>query len=174
MLEYFPWWNFGVKFAELTTFNNPRKRGVVRVVESGQFQVNKPPLEVVKMLKQPEVVARLIPGVSNVQRSGDEYVGEASVRLGHLSGRMSARFKYAEVRGDGVVVVGRATGLQTTADLKIEVTVTPSGSGSVVNWKFEGEARGLAATLAPSLVSGALRKMAEEAAQNLAQYLNKS
>ncbi|MGC9050804.1 SRPBCC domain-containing protein [Pyrobaculum sp.] len=146
----------------------------MRVVESGQFQVNKPPREVVEMLKKPEVVAKLIPGVSNVQKSGDEYVGEASVRLGHLSGKMNARFKYSEVRDDGVVVVGRATGLQTTADFKIEVTATPGGSGSVVSWRFEGEARGLAATLAPSLVSGALRKMAEEAAQNLAQYINKS
>ncbi|RFA93175.1 CoxG family protein [Pyrobaculum aerophilum] len=144
----------------------------MKVDESGQFHVDKPPAKVVELLTKPEVVARLIPGVSKVEKAGDEYVGEAVVKLGHLSGKMATRFKYAEVRDDGVVITGRATGLQTTADFKIEVAVKPSGGGSLVDWRFQGEARGLAATLAPSVVKGALRKMAEEAAQNLAQYIN--
>jgi Uncharacterized conserved protein len=116
-------------------------------------------------------VAQLIPGVSGVREAGGEYLGEASVRLGHLSGKMAVRFKYAEVRDDGVVVVGRATGLQTTADFTIRVDAEPRDDGTLVRWRFEGTARGLAASLAPGLVQSALRRMAEEAAKNFANYL---
>ena len=144
----------------------------MKVEESGQFSVNKPPEKVVELLSKPEVVARLIPGVAKVEKAGDEYVGEAQVRLGHLSGKMAARFRYEAVKSDGVVVVGSATGLQTTADFRIEVSVKPSGGGSEVYWRFAGEARGLAAALAPSIVRSALKKMAEDAARNLAQFLS--
>jgi len=143
----------------------------MQVSESGEFFVAKPPEEVVKLLKDPTTVARLIPGVSGVRESGGEYVGEASVRLGHLSGKMAVRFRYAEVRDDGVAVVGRATGLQTTADFTIAVDAEPRDGGTLVKWKFQGTARGLVASLAPGLVRSALRKMAEEAAKNFAQYL---
>jgi len=145
----------------------------VQISESGEFVVPKPPEEVVKLLKNPAAVARLIPGVSDVRESGGEYVGEAYVRLGHLSGKMNVRFKYAEVRDDGVVVVGRATGLQTTADFTIAVDAEPREGGTLVKWRFQGTARGLVASLAPSLARGALRKMAEEAANNFAQHLQK-
>jgi len=145
----------------------------VQISESGEFVVSKPPEEVVKLLKDPATVARLIPGVSGVRESGGEYVGEASVKLGHLSGKMAVRFKYAEVREDGVVVVGRATGLQTTADFTIAVDTEPRNGETLVKWKFQGMARGLVASLAPSLVRNALSKMAEEAASNFAHYLQK-
>jgi carbon monoxide dehydrogenase subunit G len=143
----------------------------MQVSESGEFFVAKPPEEVVKLLKDPATVARLIPGVSGVKESGGEYVGEATVKLGHLSGKMVVRFKYTEVRDDGVVVVGRATGLQTTADFTIAVDAEPRDGGALVKWRFQGTARGLAASLAPGLVQSALRKMAEEAANNFANYL---
>ncbi|ACB39274.1 carbon monoxide dehydrogenase subunit G [Pyrobaculum neutrophilum V24Sta] len=143
------------------------------MVESGEFAVGKPPEEVVKVLSDPAAVARLIPGVGEVREAGGEYVGEAAVRLGHLSGKMKARFRYAEVRRDGVVVVGRAEGMQTTADFKIAVDVQPGGGGgSLVRWRFEGSARGLAASLAPSLVRDALRRIAAETAKNLAAVLS--
>ncbi len=145
----------------------------MQISESGEFVVSKPPEEVVKLLKDPATVARLIPGVSGVRESGGEYVGEASVKLGHLSGKMAVRFKYAEVRDDGVVVVGRATGLQTTADFTIAVDTEPRNGETLVKWRFQGTARGLVASLAPSLVRNALRKMAEEAASNFAHYLQK-
>jgi len=145
----------------------------MQISESGEFVVSKPPEEVVKLLKDPATVARLIPGVSGVRESGGEYVGEASVKLGHLSGKMAVRFKYAEVRDDGVVVVGRATGLQTTADFTIAVDTEPRNGETLVKWRFQGTARGLVASLAPSLVRNALRKMAEEAANNFAHYLQK-
>lgn len=144
----------------------------MKIEESGHFSANKPPENVVELLAKPEVVAKLIPGVGKIEKAGDEYVGEAQVKLGHLSGKMTARFRYEAVRSDGVVVVGRATGLQTTADFRIEVSVKPSGSGSDVYWKFAGEARGLAASLAPGIVKSALKKMAEDAAINLAQFLS--
>lgn len=131
----------------------------------------KPPEEVVKLLKDPATVARLIPGVSGVRESGGEYVGEALVKLGHLSGKVAVRFKYAEVRDDGVVVIGRATGLQTTADFSIAVDTEPRDGGTLVKWRFQGTARGLAASLAPGIVRSALRKIAEDAVKNLAQYL---
>jgi carbon monoxide dehydrogenase subunit G len=143
----------------------------MQVSESGEFFVAKPPEEVVKLLKDPATVAHLIPGVSGMKESGGEYVGEATVKLGHLSGKMAVRFKYAEVRDDGVVVVGRATGLQTTADFTIAVDTQPKDGDTLVKWRFHGTARGLVASLAPGLVQSALRKMAEEAANNFANYL---
>jgi len=143
----------------------------MQVSESGEFAVAKPPEEVVKLLKDPATVARLIPGVSGVRESGGEYVGEALVKLGHLSGKVAVRFKYAEARDDGVVVIGRATGLQTTADFSIAVDTEPRDGGTLVKWRFQGTARGLAASLAPGIVRSALRKIAEDAVKNLAQYL---
>ncbi|KUO89535.1 MAG: SRPBCC domain-containing protein [Pyrobaculum sp.] len=143
----------------------------MQVSESGEFVVAKPPEEVVKLLKDPATVARLIPGVSGVRESGGEYVGEALVKLGHLSGKVAVRFKYAEARDDGVVVIGRATGLQTTADFSIAVDTEPRDGGTLVKWRFQGTARGLAASLAPGIVRSALRKIAEDAVKNLAQYL---
>ena len=143
----------------------------MRVVESGEFFLEKPPTEVIEMLKKPEIIATLIPGVSKIIKIGDEYVGEVLVKLGHLSGKMSVKFKYGRTDQGGVAVVGRATGLQTTADFTIEARVEPSVQGSLVKWKFESEARGLAASLAPSIVQNILRKMALETAQNLVNYL---
>lgn len=145
----------------------------MRVTESGEFFVDRPPDEVVEMLKSPDVAAKLIPGLSRVEKSGDEYVGEASIRLGHLSGKMAVRFRYSKVERNYVEVTGRATGLQTTADFKISAEVGAQGSGSVVRWQFDGEARGLAASLAPSIVRAALRNMAEDAARNLAEALKR-
>ncbi|MEL9991249.1 MAG: SRPBCC domain-containing protein [Thermoproteus sp.] len=145
----------------------------MRVTESGEFFVDRPPNEVVAMLKNPEVAARLIPGLSRVEKSGDEYVGEASIKLGHLSGKMTVRFRYSKVESNYVEVAGRATGLQTTADFKISAEVNAQGSGSIVKWRFDGEARGLAASLAPSIVRTALRSMAEDAARNLAETLKR-
>ncbi len=143
----------------------------MQVSESGEFVVAKPPEEVVKLLKDPATVARLIPGMSGVKESGGEYVGEATVKLGHLSGKVAVRFKYAEARDDGVVVIGRATGLQTIADFTIAVYTEPRDGGTLVKWRFQGTARGLAASLAPGIVRSALRKIAEDAVKNLAQYL---
>jgi carbon monoxide dehydrogenase subunit G len=124
----------------------------MQVSESGEFFVAKPPEEVVKLLKDPATVARLIPGVSGVRESGGEYVGKASVKLGHLSGRMAVRFRCAEVGDDGVMVVGAATGLRTTADFTIAVDAVPRDDGTLVEWRFQGTARGLAIALAPGLI----------------------
>jgi len=120
-------------------------------------------------LKDPATAARLILGLSSVRETGGEYVGKAAVRLGHLSGKMFVKFRYAEVREDGVRVVGSAAGLQTTADFSI--AVEPRGGGTLVKRRFQGIARGLAAPLAPGIVRSALKKMAEDAAKNFAQHL---
>jgi carbon monoxide dehydrogenase subunit G len=141
----------------------------MQVSGSGEFFVVKAPEEVAKPLKDPATAARLILGLSSVRETGGEYVGEAAVRLGHLSGKMLVKFRYAEVREDGVRVVGSATGLQTTADFSI--AVEPRGGGTLVKRRFQGTARGLAASLAPGIVRSALKKMAEDAAKNFAQHL---
>jgi len=142
----------------------------MQVSGSGEFFVVKAPEEVAKPLKDPATAARLILGLSSVRETGGgEYVGEAAVRLGHLSGKMLVKFRYAEVREDGVRVVGSATGLQTTADFSI--AVEPRGGGTLVKRRFQGTARGLAASLAPGIVRSASKKMAEDAAKNFAQHL---
>lgn len=142
----------------------------MQVVEEGAFVVGRPPAEVLESLRRPELVARVIPGVSGVRRVGDGYVGTMGVSVGALSGNLSVRFRVEEVEG-GVVVRGSASGLQSLADFVLRVFVEPSGGGSLVRWRFEGSARGLVAALAPSLVRDAVRKVAEAAAANLARYL---
>lgn len=142
----------------------------MHLVESGEFAIRRPAGEVMAVIKNPELAARLIPGLSKVSQTGGEYTGEMTVRLGHLSGRMNVRFRQ-EVMEDGVAIVGRATGLQTVANFHISISLQPRGDSTLVRWTFEGDATGLVATLAPSLVRDALRKTAREVAKNLAESL---
>ncbi len=146
--------------------------GGVNIVERGEFAVSKPPGEVLALLKKPEEVAKLIPGVSKISKLGDGYVAELLVKLGTLSGKLNTRFRYVE-RENGVVIVGNASGMQTTADFKLDVFLSPLESGTLVKWLFEGTARGLLSTLAPTLVVETLRKVALETARNLENYLQK-
>ncbi|MFN7106335.1 MAG: SRPBCC domain-containing protein, partial [Pyrobaculum sp.] len=65
----------------------------------GEFTVDRPVGEVAELLKKPEELARLIPGVTKVLKSGDSYVADVVVKVGSLSGKMATRFKYLETDG---------------------------------------------------------------------------
>ncbi|MEM1733777.1 MAG: SRPBCC domain-containing protein [Pyrobaculum sp.] len=143
----------------------------MKIVEEGVFQVNRPPADVVNFIKNPENVVLIIPGLSNIRKSGDAYVGDLRVSLGALSGKMFIKFRI-DGGGDYVIVRGTATGLQSTADFTLHVATEPAQEGALVKWRFEGAARGLLASLAPSIVQDALVKLAQDAASNLAKHLS--
>lgn len=111
----------------------------------------------------PELVGRAFPGVTSVAKDGDWYRARMTIGIGGLRGPMDVKFRYAETSADKIVVVGSATGLQSTVDFVLQLIK----EGLRAHWIFTGNARGLISALGKPIVDAAAKSIVDQVVHNL-------
>ena len=115
------------------------------------------------MLQDPVVLARVIPGLSDVERVGEgEFRGRLMINAGPVHGHFKTTLNI--IGGEPpetmqAVVEGR--NLTGTARLDVQMTFTDLGEGCRVDWLAAPQLSGLLSRLGGSLLE---RKAAEEGA----------
>ncbi|MFB6490434.1 MAG: CoxG family protein [Thermoproteus sp. AZ2] len=111
----------------------------------------------------PELVGKAFPGVASITKDGDWYRARMTIGIGGLRGPMDVKFRYAEASENKVVVVGSASGLQSTVDFTLQLIK----EGVRAHWVFVGNARGLISALGKPIVDAAAKSIVDQVVRNL-------
>ena len=136
-------------------------------VFQGRNVVAAPADRVWQMLQDPVVLARVIPGLSDVERVGEgEFRGKLILNAGPVHGTFKTTLNISDESASGTPpdtmraqVEGR--NLTGTARLDVQLTFTDLGEGCRVDWLATPQLSGLLSRLGGGLVE---RKAAEEGA----------
>lgn len=145
----------------------------MRLRYTGSFEVPAPRERVYAFLTDPSRVAKTFPGVQEVSIADENsFSVRASLGVGSLRGTMSFKLRFEEKRPpEHAKVVGRGTGLQSTADLSLSFDLEEGGGGTRVSWVFEGDVGGLVGTLGGRVLDSVAKGLIEEVISNIRRFL---
>lgn len=115
---------------------------------SGSMEVKAPPKETLKRLRDPEWLGKVLPNLSSLEITGEKEfkavfyldLGEIAKVTGYLSRiRAHMTFVYEDVEWEGVRLVGSGRVVGSKMGLTIDVRVSPSGDGSLIDWEAEAD-----------------------------------
>ena len=110
----------------------------------GRLPFNAPPETVWKLLLDPEVMARCIPGCQELKEVGpDEYSARLKVGVGPVSGAYSGRIRITEQQPTSRYVMAvDATGAQGFVKGSGEIVLEPVGTATAVVYRCDLEVGG--------------------------------
>ncbi|QIX26964.1 SRPBCC family protein [Nocardioides sp. JQ2195] len=131
-----------------------------------EFEVGLPPEETWTLLTDLEKVAPCLPGASITSKEGDEFHGQAKIKVGPITAQYKgkAHFTSLDVKNRTAVLLarGKDTRGQGDATATVTATMTPSGTGTKVTVETELALTGKVAQFGRGIladVSGALMAM---------------
>jgi len=110
--------------------------------------------------------------VESVGRVEDGYRIKVRIKLGQISGVLNTSFKYVDVSEESIKVVGTSEGLQSVINFTISLKLEERNNETHVNWKFEGDIKGLI-TVLRSFLDILAKQIIEDTIKNLKALLNK-
>ncbi|MCS7142792.1 MAG: carbon monoxide dehydrogenase subunit G [Aigarchaeota archaeon] len=130
----------------------------------GSFQVNAPPNVVWSVVTNPNKFGQAIPDLKSlVVKDKSSFTAEFKVKLGMVGGTLKMDFKFDELNEPNhVKIVGRGTGVQSTVDLKIDLNLSKTDSGSVVKWDADVTVGGLVASIGSRLIESVTKDKVTE------------
>lgn len=139
----------------------------------GAFEVSKSPREVFKFLTDPHKFARTFPGFRSVEVSeGGSFTVNLNVNIGPLRGDATLEGSFIEVREYSYAKVsGRGVGVGSSLNFVLEFRVTSLNSTSRVDWTFEGEIGGLAASIGERVLNAIAKNMVDDIISNIVEAL---
>ena len=130
-----------------------------RLNGSGARDVAAAPETVWRMLLDPDVLARVIPGCESIVATGENaYRAEASIRIGPIKGRFSATIRLADlVPPNTLTLSGTVAGPLGTGQGEGTVRLEASGQGTRVHYTYEAGVGGKVASVGGRMLDGAAR-----------------
>ena len=147
----------------------------MRVSYRGSFTLRRPPEEVFEFLTDPKRFSRSFPGFQSVEVDEEGFTVRVRLSLGPLRGDARVRGRIVEAeRPRRAVIKGSGSGAGSTLDFTLEFTVESSGDGgSRVDWSFEGDVGGIAASMGGRVLDPMARRLISQIVENLKREIEK-
>jgi carbon monoxide dehydrogenase subunit G len=138
----------------------------------GEYAFDGPREAVWKLVRDPEVIATLLPGTQSVQKVSDtEYAGEMTLRIGPLSGAFAGKLLVTDevppvsctltVEGDGKIGFLKGTGDIELADQGERATLMKYSGEVQVGGKVASVGQRLFDTVSKGMIKQGLDKLNE-------------
>ena len=146
----------------------------MKVSYKGSFTLPKPPEEVFEFLTDPNRFARTFPGFKSVEVDPEGFTIKVKLALGPLRGDARVRGKIVEAeKPKRAVIKGAGSGAGSTIDFTLEFTVEPSDGGSKVDWAFNGDVGGLAASMGGRVLDPMARRLINQIVEGIKREIQK-
>jgi carbon monoxide dehydrogenase subunit G len=141
----------------------------------GSFDLKASPETFFKVATDPNKFSKAIPDVKKVTvKDQNNFNVEFTVSLGPIRGTMKVDFTYEKVEPYSFLsVVGRGSGLQSTVNVRIDAKVTPSSTGSKVDWAADLTVGGLVASVGGRLIESVTKDKITQIIENLRKIVEK-
>jgi len=147
---------------------------ILKLQYVGAFEVRSPRERVYMFLTSPEKVAKAFPGVEKLEvLDENSFSVRATMGIGHLRGSMNFKLRFEEKKPhEYAKVVGRGTGLQSTADISLSFNLEDmEGDITRVRWSFEGNVGGLVGSIGGRILDDVAKKLVDEVISNIKKAL---
>jgi carbon monoxide dehydrogenase subunit G len=141
----------------------------------GSFDLKASPETFFKVATDPKKFSKAIPDVKKVTvKDQNNFNVEFTVSLGPIRGTLKVDFTYEKVEPYSFLsVVGKGSGLQSTVNVRIDAKVTPSSTGSKVDWAADLTVGGLVASVGGRLIESVTKDKITQIIENLRKIVEK-
>ncbi len=141
----------------------------------GSFDLKASPETFFKVATDPNKFSKAIPDVKKVTvKDQNNFNVEFTVSLGPIGGTIKLDFTYEKVEPYSFLsVVGKGSGLQSTVNVRIDAKVTPSSTGSKVDWAADLTVGGLVASVGGRLIESVTKDKITQIIENLRKIVEK-
>jgi uncharacterized protein len=140
----------------------------------GSHILNAPPEQVWEMLMDTDILARIVPGVSRLEKTGEnEYKAVAEIKMGPVSGSFSGGLTLSDIReNQGYSLHVKQSSKIGNADATIRIDLAPAGTDQT-QLTFDGGARlsGLLARTGNRVMSGVANTLTKQFFDNFEKEL---
>ncbi|MEM1952029.1 MAG: carbon monoxide dehydrogenase subunit G [Candidatus Caldarchaeum sp.] len=140
---------------------------------SDKFVVAADRAAVFKFVTDPDSFIKLIPDLQKYEKVDDRnFKVVFKIGLGMIKGTLNMAFKLEEVKEpEFVKVVGRGSGLQSTADLVLNLSLNQADGGTEVSWDADIVVGGLVASVGSRLLESTTKTKVREIVEGLKREL---
>ena len=138
---------------------------------AGEHLLEAPRSDVWRMLNDPEVLQRCIPGCESLRQSSEAAFDAVVIsRIGAIHAKFSGRVQLIDIEYlDGYRIVGEGSGgVAGFAKAEAKVRLSDAVEGTVLTYSFDAQIGGKLAQLGQRLIASAARKLAAEFFSNFA------
>ena len=143
----------------------------------GKFEVAAGRERVYEFLTDPRGVATLLPDVESVQVINQtNFTARARVGISYMKGSVNSKFEIQERKlNSSAKIVGRGTGIQSTIDLSMTISLEDGPQGStVIKWAADVNVGGLLASVGNRLLGSTAEKYIMRVSDNIKRNFSES
>jgi hypothetical protein len=120
------------------------------------------PDDVWRVLTDPEVLARTIPGCGTLQRTGDDaYRMDVTVGVGAIRGTYAGEVRLSDQRPPSSYVMhASGAGAPGNVRAKVAIELSPSDEGTTLAWSADAVVGGPVAGVGQRMITGVAKRMA--------------
>ncbi|MCS6784440.1 MAG: carbon monoxide dehydrogenase subunit G [Candidatus Caldarchaeum sp.] len=128
---------------------------------------------VFKFITNPDSFTKLIPDVQKYEKIDERnFKVVFKIGLGMIKGTLNMAFKMEEVNApEYVKVVGHGSGMQSTADLVLNLKLLPADGGTEVAWDADVVVGGMVASVGSRLMESTTKSKVREIVEGLKREL---
>jgi len=126
-----------------------------------------------KFVTDPDKFIKLIPDLQRYEKVDERnFKTVFKVGLGMIKGTINMAFKYEELNPpSNLKIVGRGSGMQSTADLTLQLQLNPVDGGTEVSWSADILVGGLVASVGSRLMESTTKSKVREIVEGLKREL---
>lgn len=134
-----------------------------------KFVVDAPAARLWKFITNPKDFVKIIPDVQEFTAVSErEFKVAFKVGVGMVRGTIKMAFHFEDLQPPASVkVIGRGTGLQSSADLTIALRLEPQGAGTLVSWSADLVVGGLVVSVGSRLLESTTEKKIREIVEGI-------
>jgi len=138
-----------------------------------KFVVNVPLERVWEFVTNPDNFIKIIPDVQKYEKIDDKnFKTTFKIGLGMIKGSINMTFRLEDLNPpNSLKVVGRGSGMQSTADLTLALQLTPANGGTEVSWSADLMVGGLVASVGSRLLESTTKNKVKEIVDGLKREL---
>ena len=138
-----------------------------------KFEVSAPLETVWKFVTNPDDFAKIIPDLQSYEVIDErQFKATFKIGLGMIKGTLNMNFRFEEMEPmSRVKVVGRGSGMQSTADLVINLNLQPSDGKTLVSWSADLNVGGLVASVGARLLESTTKKKVKEIVEGIQKVI---
>ncbi|MEM4409526.1 MAG: carbon monoxide dehydrogenase subunit G [Candidatus Caldarchaeum sp.] len=140
---------------------------------SDKFTVAAEREHVWKFVTDPDKFIKLIPDLQKYEKVDERnFKTVFKIGLGMIKGNISMDFRYEDLNPpSNLKIVGRGSGMQSTADLTLMLQLNPSDRGTEISWSADILVGGLVASVGSRLMESTTKTKVRDIVEGLKREL---
>ncbi|MEM1942921.1 MAG: carbon monoxide dehydrogenase subunit G [Candidatus Caldarchaeum sp.] len=128
-----------------------------------------------KFITEPDNFVKLIPDLQKYEKvDATSFKTVFKIGLGMIKGSLNMAFKYEELNPPtSLKISGKGSGMQSTADLSLQLQLNPVAEGTEVSWSADLIVGGLVASVGSRLMESTTKAKVKELVEGLKKELEK-